>query len=603
MTSGDSPPTVGARALLAALIAVAVLYTAHRAVTLRVEYYDGYEYLMNARAALRDPVASYNLLRPAFVTMVQLPAVAVGRASPPAAEIRIVAPHVTAALCSLAAAAAVFWLLRRSFGTTLGLLGVLLFVSSRYFIRYGAHVMSDLPAAGWAAAALGLHARARERRTWGAWVALGVALAMAALSKFPAALLGPALAVSEVWLAARARKVDRGLALGIVAAGMVAAVAFLAINFAVFAGVYRGEALAKLYETFQPRGVADLMSMSGGSATESWRDYGPMLLAMLSAPVLGLALVGLATACWQRSERDLPVLAWLVFAVAPFVLLVRHNEARYLLPAVPAVLYFALRGVERVAGLLAARWPGLSRSSRLAALAVAIALLAGALRVGVAQAGHDRDSMFTADQERRVSSMAHAARKDGGRLLWYGQWQTFHPRRPLRIPGDEFFDTFHFAPFALAYFTGHVPETFSPRRGDTDMASFATAFADRDVVVRVPDAFYDMTTLPAAGVPPPEIWSVRRTALTRVGGDELMAATDRQLRVRLGERDGRLTLRPTLGVGAWSVVATTKSPPSPRLLGETVLRADEEALLAPGSADDVESLILLRIDRRQVTVD
>ena len=65
------------RLALAAAIAVVLLYTMHRALVLRVDYYDSYEYLRNARALLGDSSAKYWELRPPFIPIVQLPATAI----------------------------------------------------------------------------------------------------------------------------------------------------------------------------------------------------------------------------------------------------------------------------------------------------------------------------------------------------------------------------------------------------------------------------------------------------------------------------------------------------------------------------------------------
>src|SRR2546430_10300731 len=95
-----------ARCVFAGLVGLACAYTLHRAVVLRIEYYDGYDFLKNARALLHDPLAQYWLLRPPLVSLLQLPAVALGRASAPGAAVRLVAPHPTAPLLSVPTAPA-----------------------------------------------------------------------------------------------------------------------------------------------------------------------------------------------------------------------------------------------------------------------------------------------------------------------------------------------------------------------------------------------------------------------------------------------------------------------------------------------------------------
>src|SRR3989454_2966536 len=200
-----------ARCVLTGLVGLACVYTLHRAVVLRIEYYDGYDFLKNARALLHDPLAHYWLLRPPMVSLLQLPAVAIGRASAPGAAVRLVVPHVTAALLAILTAGAVCWVLLRPVGPTLALLGALLFVSTPYFIHYAPYVMGDLPSAGLAASAVALYTSVRAAHGRTSWVRhgmCGVALACAVLSNFRLATLWFALAAAELWYGVRRRRVD-----------------------------------------------------------------------------------------------------------------------------------------------------------------------------------------------------------------------------------------------------------------------------------------------------------------------------------------------------------------------------------------------------------
>ena len=147
----------GLRLALALALALAFAHAVYRALHLGVEYFDGYDYLRNARALVGDPLLEYQPLRPPSSRSCRSPRWRSSRASPPADPIRLIAPHLTGALVSILSAGGVLWLFSRSFGTTLALLGTLLFVSTRYFVHYAPHVMADLPSAGWAAATLALY--------------------------------------------------------------------------------------------------------------------------------------------------------------------------------------------------------------------------------------------------------------------------------------------------------------------------------------------------------------------------------------------------------------------------------------------------------------
>ena len=73
---------------------------------------------------------------------------------------------------------------------------------------------------------------------------------------------------------------------------------------------------------------------------------------MMSIPTLLMSLVGLLIAIFRMQDRDIPFLAWLIVIGGTIVFVIGHTEARYLLPAVPAILYFAIRGLEAAAATL-----------------------------------------------------------------------------------------------------------------------------------------------------------------------------------------------------------------------------------------------------------
>src|SRR5262245_39528466 len=149
----------GLRWAMALALVLALAHPVYRALHLGVEYYDGYDYLRSARALVGDPLFEYQPQRPPLIPILLTPAMAIVRASPPADPVRLIAPHLTGALISILSAGGVFWLFTRTFGLTLGLLGTLLFASTRYFVHYGPHAMADLPSAGWAAVTIALYLR------------------------------------------------------------------------------------------------------------------------------------------------------------------------------------------------------------------------------------------------------------------------------------------------------------------------------------------------------------------------------------------------------------------------------------------------------------
>ena len=160
----DSPATLtkqhaALRVVLAAIVVGAAVYITYIATTARIEQYDGYVYLNNAKRMLDLPPARFEHIRPPLISLAMLPAVRLAASGAAANAGYFIWPHLTAVVLSLLSALAIGLLLRRHWGTTLALVGITFFVTSRLFIRYGPFVMADLLSAGLVASVLAVYLR------------------------------------------------------------------------------------------------------------------------------------------------------------------------------------------------------------------------------------------------------------------------------------------------------------------------------------------------------------------------------------------------------------------------------------------------------------
>src|SRR5581483_7527337 len=388
---GMSPPDAAGerrrvRAVAACVVGMAALYTLHRAIVLRLEYYDGFEALLDARTVLGDPVGAYSANRPPFVVLAQLPAAVVARAAEPASVLWFVAPHLTSAVLSFAAAAALFAVYRRPLGATLATLGVALFMTTPFFVRYAVHAMGDVPAAGWVAVAVALYSRARARRSLVVYAACGLGAGAAIGTKYQLVVLVPVLALAEAAYSWHERRLDgrRWVGLGLAAATTVAL--FAALSETIVLTAYPGGLRSYLGALRQ---VLALNRDMAATHHESPVDYLPMAAVMIGIPTLLLAALGLARSLVERRADDIPFFAWLGVLGGGIVFFSGHTEARYLVPAVPALVYFGTRGMELLV------------HGRGAGRALAAALFAWAVGTGAWQAVLDRDPVFLSDGPRR----------------------------------------------------------------------------------------------------------------------------------------------------------------------------------------------------------
>ncbi len=581
---------------LALALALGLAHTGYRAAHLGIEYFDGYDYLRNARALAGDPLAEYQRLRPPFVPIAQLPAIAIARASQPASPARLLAPHFTSALLSALSAAAVFWLFSRSFGSTLAALGTLLFMLTRYFVHYGPHTMADIPSAGWAAASTALYLRAREVRSFSAYAMCGLALGAGILTKYPLAVLGPAWLLAELWLMAAARRVDARAWIGIAIIGAFSTAIFLSVQAVVMRALFGSGWLATLGPT-----LAEFATMSGIGAHpgEHWSDYGAMSVAMLSLPTLLLCGGGVLLGLWRRDRRDVPQLASLAALAGTTVFVLRHNEARYLLPATPFILYFALRSIEAAHQALRARWSRWGRGPRSLALLIGIATLAGPLGVGLHQAWLDADPVYTADAQRRAAAQLVAVRRGNGRLLWNGNAHTLRTRWAGFVPHDEYLGIFHYTPFAAHHLLELDVTPMQEPRPRTP-AQLALVLRDGDAVLRTSEYVFDAMHPPPPELPPMEVWSATRLRFAALGEGDFVAARNPDLRLSLRANAMGSTLSSSSLAGTWQVLLVGASEASRWRAGTVLLRPGSTAQLAHDSREPVRAIELFQVERTRI---
>jgi hypothetical protein len=595
----------GVRVVAWTALGAAAVYTFVRAWRLKLDYYDTYVYLHNASRLLGEPVgAALDDRRPWLLSELQAPIVALARHLGPGNPWLLRGPHLLNAALSVGALAALVALYRRAFGTTLALVGGALFAAGPAFVHYGANTMTDIGVTGLCALALALHIRAVEARRLRSFALAGLVFGLAAGMKLSAPTFVVAIlameAASLVELEpsesgrARARlRLDPRRRLGLVVEGLATLATFAAIELGAFARFYGSRAWSEL------RSVS--MVPPDRLAGERWQDYLPMFVGIVTVPAVFLAAAGALAALARPRRADIPFAAWLVGMGGWVLIRVEHNEARYLLPVVPAALYFALRGVE-AALALGAR---VGRGGARAAAGVVGLLVAASLAGGVAQAGADADPVFTRDVQ-GAAARALAAGHPGAAPVSLGLYATLTPATPGPFPEDEFWNAFHAAPFELSYLLGEVVAPFPAANGAP--ASLRDALFWRlpagTHVARFVGHYFETRGFPKQPRGQAlEVWTVRRHDLERGSVGELGGAAFVERRptgtaavavtvnvVDLGAGRARASLVGVPPGGPWWVY--TKTPKRTwAFAGST-----DTPELALGDAADVDGLDLVRVD-------
>jgi hypothetical protein len=421
-----------ARTASAALVLLAVV----RALGLGGEYYDAYETRLAARTLLGwDTGAPFPLYRSPLLVLASVVFEALGR------EVGWIGPALLSALAYGGLAVAVERAARRAgarawVASTAGLLAALDLVAW----GYSAHGLPDVPATAVCALVLLVADRPRP-------VLQGLLVGLAALCRHNVGLVGLALLAPALGAPAeaRARALARVALAGAVAVGLYLVVSTLLFAWSsgsLAAGLADHLALARferlqLAENRVRLGAAQppLMTLRVLLRASPW----PVLLAPVGAR-LALRRGGGPTA---RAA-----LLWAAIHLVATATLAGHIEARYLLPALPALCLLAALALEAAARVAPGPWVGPAVVA--AALSTTIALHAPfALRHALSPVTR---GSFAAQVAREVETL----RGPEGRVFW----TTTHPFPvfPAVIadpgtpfPGDPFHGIYHLGPVVLAY--------------------------------------------------------------------------------------------------------------------------------------------------------
>jgi 4-amino-4-deoxy-L-arabinose transferase-like glycosyltransferase len=579
------------RFALAAIVVGMAIYITYVAATARVEQYDGYVYLNNAKRILDLPPAKFEHYRPPLISLAMLASVRLAAAGPPANIGYFLWPHLAAVVISLLSALAVGLLLRRHSGTTLALVGVTFFVTSRLFIRYGPFVMADLLSAGLVALVLAAYLRTwtdgQQLPAWRDYRFCGLLLGAALLGKQSLGLILPALVLSEILHAIHFRRWQSRRLWGLALTIGIGVLVFLSVELLIFTWLYGADALEAAAYTakndFHPRSVANRLAAS--TVGDSNWNYATLAWQVFSPPVILAGALGLGLALKQRQARDLPFLAWLAVLGGTITCLLRHTEARYLLPAVPMWLYFVLRAMEAIADVVRRFWSK-SRPWRLAVIAAACVSVISLAATSLKQIRLNDDAFYTADSHRRTLRSLLAAREAHGRLRWFGPLATFYPAHRANLKGDDYFDIFHLGADSLEYFTSEPVVPVEQIAG----------LGDGDAVLKAPDIYYRNSSIPPEGVPPPQIWTARvlTPSIESAGGSRRMQTPDGSIGIGLAASRGYLALRPEEGIGSWHVYV--KLPDGTLEGGDSVdFRDGQSVVLDAPDTTPVAGLLLMRM--------
>ena len=431
-------------------VAVALGFALFQAFAVRLHTYDSFDYLNDARLLSGDEaaVAGYYRVHAPLVPVLATPVARAVAHSPVDDPARWTLPHLLGVgLAALSVLCCFLWFSERV-GGRWGWVGALFFASSPLVVHYAHHLLVDVSCAGWVAATFFAWDRATGRRGgWRHYALFGVAIAGATLTKYALGALPIAFVAAELLRVAIERKLRARRWLGLVLAGGVAAALFAAAMSAIFYVIDGDVFTLSDFGALLGEASGMVAPMEGEGA---W-DYAPLLFGTVSGVTVALAAFGLVEGLRREWRRDLPAVLWIALFVGLLSFRVGHNEARYLLPVLPAIALFATLGGRAILRLARRRMPRLARPAVMAGLTLALAL---SVVPGASQAVRDTHPFFRSDTQASFARWVQEHAPGGGKVFWAGHFVALTPPDPN--PGlveDEFYDYFHLGHPAVHFLT------------------------------------------------------------------------------------------------------------------------------------------------------
>ena len=526
------------------MLTVYALHLAFIAWRLPLDYWDGYDYLTNARLLAGHDVARFGCgywnYRPPLVPL--LDAVVLKGYAPGGGGTALSGPHLVAACLSVFSIVALYWLVRQAFPPNEAILGGALLAANPLFIHYAPFALTDIPTMLFLTVTAAAYLRARRRGGWFAHALAAASLAAAMLAKYSAAAMLGGLAVFEVLRVLFPGHAAEGPAPGIrrriwrllkdVRPWLVLAAA-LAIFYLVQAAA-DARAMPGVNTFTHTLGVfgQSVGTPPLSSATDVWYEFVPELTTAFTLPLMVVAVVGMLVGALRRTEVDLLCLAWFGVVFGALTVLIGHKEARYAFPILPPLIYFMVSGVRELWRALVRGARSLigerARFRRVPELVAAVVLLAFVPKPA-AQAGSELlrfyDPVYTRPFLPEVASWVLARTAPGQRVLASRYFAyNMYAANPFFSPYEEFMHFHGIGRCALTYLLDRPVEEIDPLppvEGDR-LEPLVERFATSEVVLTGSKALVGPSPEPPE---PMTLTFIERRTLRRVDGGTPDGAT------------------------------------------------------------------------------
>lgn len=435
------------------LVGFLTIYLICVAWRLRIDYFDSFDILLNAKAIASRHLRDWRAWRSLGLPMLLAPWFAVERE---------IGSHDfvfrTSHLIAVAFWASLLLICHRLFRLHLShpsaLAATILMAFNPLLIHYAPTAKEDIPATFFTVACFYAYLRASRHQNRIGFVVAGVlaGLAITTRQNLPPLLFGLILA-AEIGHAANRPETFGAYVWKFAALFLLPACLFFLSPMIAYPRVGLSSAMTAPGVLLDD--IRDHLSQVG-----QWKEEGIVknfrfAIEAATLPVIALTIAGMIVGGLCRRPGAFFHLLWLFFFFAVQTLAFKHREARFLFPAFPPICFFAGIALDCLRTWAIKKGPN---RRNFILVATYLLLFAAPLAGAVRECRRFCDEIYFDDIEERVSRFA-AELAGANSITWIGPYYPLHPRDYLFDRDDGSTSLYHFGANAVMYFTGrHVRE-------------------------------------------------------------------------------------------------------------------------------------------------
>lgn len=206
-------------------------------------------------------------------------------------------------------------------------------------------------------------------------------------------------------------------------------------------------------------------------------------------PVIIFALIGVVSDIIKKLRSHALLILWLAVFIYFHGYILTVKEARYLFPLFPPLYYFASFGLVRIVESIQSRFSNyLIRFSLIIAVFALCVYLP--VQLGIRECFKFNDPVYTSDFAQKLSHFVKL-RSHGSNIYWVGPFYPLHPKEFIFDPDDENTYVYHLFAHVISFYSGeqvtavargHISNILSDDRIEIDPA-FKRRFNDGDVLI------------------------------------------------------------------------------------------------------------------------